>query len=210
MLVSPPPALVALAKPFSKRGALCPEAPAASYPSLAACSAIEVSGHIAPGAVRLDPAFDVIVASSSLVRVATGASLAAGTLTGYTADGAVAFSVPVGSEEFRIDVPLALPTAASIRRIRLTGVDGVAERVATVHAEPSAELVDAGDGAFVFVWNASAFPAAHLTTGLGAPIALSGTGTFEQVRVENRARFVAVDFSDGTRSLRKTYRVFGR
>lgn len=216
MISSPPPAAIAalFRAPFPARVAPCPDASAPvaatqKLPPPATCPALEISGNLAPGASVVDPAFDVLVPLAQLARAVPNGNV---TVSGYAADGSTVFSISLAETgPFRLDVPLSPAAALTVKRIRVASADGIAERTATSHTEPTAELVDTGNGDFVFAWNANAFPAARIATeGDGAPTTVSGVGTYKQVKIASRSRYAVVDFSDGTRSFKKLFQIFGR
>ncbi len=108
-------------------------------------------------------------------------------------------------------MPLAPATREAIATLRVATSSGVGLRTGTAHGETDAETIATDDGNVVFAWNAQQFPGVRiLPEGSTNATYASGLGTFEQVTVATAARALKVDFSDGVRSVERTFTVFGR
>ena len=201
--------LFASSKPVVPVTAACPASPEATFVAAArACPALEISGSVDARGVTLDPVYDVSAMPADFTRPAEGA-----VVTGYAADGRRLFAFPVGANgAFHAFVPLALPAQQILARVVLANGDTRSERVAVAHGEPEAEIVALDDGRAIVAWNAHAFPAIRVRESPDrAPIAAgAGTSTFEQMSVDTRVSRIYVEFSDGVRSVSRTYTIFGR
>jgi len=211
LLSSPPVTFAALAEIVHLRAAAsCPEGPTAIIATTVAfCPAVEVSGNIGPSNVTLDPAFDLLTRPAQLSRPEIGGNA---TLAAYNAEGQLLFSLPFSARgTYRLDVPLGAAAAQSIRRLRVVSGSASAERTAIVHAEPNAETIATDDRNVVFAWNAHVFPAVRISTDIDPETTYAaGAGTYEQLTLATAARRLSVDFSDGVRSTKRTFVVFGR
>ncbi len=212
MLLIHPPATVAVVQEINRVRAAgaCPEAPTGIFTTAAPfCPALEVSGSVVPGAVTVDPAFDLVVRSTQLSHPEVGGNA---TISAFGADGVLLFSMPFAARgAYRLDLPLAPGAAQAIRLLRVASGPLKAERTATIHGEPNAETIATDDRDMVFAWNARAFPAVRIATDAEPDITYaSGTGTYEQLTIPTTAHRLSVDFSDGVRSTKRTFAVFGR
>ena len=116
-----------------------------------------------------------------------------------------------GRGTFRLDVPLSPAAEQAIHLIRVVAASANAERTATAHGEATAETIATDDRDIVFAWNARAFPAVRIATDTEPDTTYaSGTGTYEQLTIATAAHRLTVDFSDGVRSTKRTFAVFGR
>ncbi len=192
----------------------CPEAPtiAATATHVASCSALEVNGTVAANRVTVEPAFDLLLPPEKLSQPnATGNAA----LEAYDGSNQLVFRFPFNARgEYRIDVPLAASVEQSIRRLRVINGSAYADRTASLHGDVSAETFPRYDHSVVLAWNALAFPAIRIAT-----IAIdhnedasyaSGTESFQQIRLETTSPRLIIDFSDGVRSTRRIFTVFGR
>jgi hypothetical protein len=193
----------------------CPASPAAavSVPTGAAqnCPALEVGGQIAGSGPVLGAAFTVTVPAAQLARPGRSGVT---TLSGFAADGRQVFSLPLDATgDFRVYVPLAPGALAALTRLQLASGAAVTERDATAHGEPQAEIVSLDPDTLLIAWNAREFPALRvLSAGPGAAqlTEANGSSTYEELTVGTQARAVVLQFSDGVRSVDRTYSVPGR
>jgi hypothetical protein len=201
--------LAALFGPPVTRGA-CPALPLEAFVTTArVCDALEVTGHVDPSGVSLDPAYDVRIAPSALTRPVPGNAV----LTGYTADGHTLFSVPFeAAGKFTLELALAPQPAAALNRLTLTANNATFERVATAVDVPTCEAFALDDAHVLFVWNADSFPAVRVSYREGEPAVYSfrGTTTWEQITIGTTARTFIASFSDGVRSIDRTVNVLAR
>ena len=177
---------------------------------IVASPALEVAGRIDGTGVSLDPVYDVSVPPAELVRPAQDGAL----LTGYAADGRRIFAIAVAANgPFHIYVPLAPASQRVLARITLSnGAPGRPFAAANGPADPAAEIISLDDHSVIVAWNASAFPEIRVRESPdGAPIATGdGSGTYEQISVDTRARRLYIEFSDGVRSTARAFSIFGR
>lgn len=209
LLVSMPPAHVATVNVVRTRIGSCSESAAPATTTPAVCPVLEVSGSINATNVTIDPAFDLFVRPAQLSRAETAGTA---TLLAYNTLGQLLVSFPFSaSGVYRLDVPLAPAVAQTIRLIRLVTASASAERVATIHGEPNIETVAIDENNIVLAWNAQDFPALRIVTEGESRVAYAaGSGTYQQVTLHTAAQHVSIDFSDGVRSVKRTFAVFGR
>ena len=211
MLLSSPPVIFAAQEIVHVRASsACPDAPVGVIATAAVlCPALDVSGSVGPTGVTIDPAFDLIVRPAELSRPEVAGNA---TLSAFNADGQLLFSLPFNARgPFHLDVPLNPAVAQSIRLIRVVSGTVNAQRAATVHGDANAETIATDDRNVVFAWNAHAFPAIRISTDAESePTFASGAGTYEQLTLGTAARRLSVDFSDGVRSTKRVFSVFGR
>lgn len=209
LLVSIPPAHVATVNVVHTRIGSCSDAAAAATVTLPVCPVIEVSGSIVGTNVTIDPAFDLLARPAAQSRPETDGNA---TLTAYNVAGQLLVTFPFSaSGVYRVDVPLSPAIAESVHVLRVTTASASAERVATTHGEPSVETIAINDSNVVLAWNAQAFPALRITAEGEAGVAyVAGKGTYQQSSLHSKARRISIDFSDGVRSVKRTFAVFGR
>jgi hypothetical protein len=192
-------------------GAGCPAVPVAAFVTTAtSCQALEISGRVDASGAALDPAFDVSVPPAELARIADGDAV----LAGYAADGRMLFSLPVPARgAFHVYVPLSAPAQQLVDRLTLSTATAFAERTSAPVADIGAEIISLSEQRVIVAWNAHAFPAIRVAerpddrtpVGTGA-----GSSTFEQTTIDTRARRLYITFSNGVRSLTRSFSIFGR
>jgi hypothetical protein len=194
----------------------CPVAPyTAQAPNVEGsrlCPALEVSGSIDPTAPQIDPAFDVLASTNDFATAPPAATKAL--LQGYSDDGRLVFSMPLdGAGPFRVLVPLPPATLAQLAHLRLSVVNGAqVERGNEPHGQPSVELVAVDDAHVLVAWDGHRFPGLRVKESPGGPLIATATGasTYEQLTINSSSPRLVIDFSDGVRSIERTYSVFGR
>jgi hypothetical protein len=192
-------------------GAGCPVVPVAAFVTTAtSCPAIEISGRVDASGATIDPAFDVSVPPAELARIADGDAV----LAGYAADGRILFSLPVPARgAFHLYVPLGLAAQQLVDRLTLSTASSFAERTSAPIADIGAEIISLNEQRVIVAWNANAFPAIRVAERPDDRV-LAGTGagssTFEQTTIVTRARRLYITFSNGVRSLTRSFSIFGR